>query len=59
MNNSRKKKTAQEIQDDIFRKMLVERKIYLLGKFSRFCRELSQLRVNDEIIQKDATYGIQ
>ncbi len=50
MNNSRKK-TAQEIQDDIFRKMPFERKINLLGKFSRFCRDLSQLRTNDEMFQ--------
>lgn len=55
MNNIRRKKTVQEIQDEIFRKMPAERKIYLLGKFSRFCRELSQLRANDEIIQKEVT----
>lgn len=58
MKNLRRKKTVQEIQDEIFRKMTFERKIYLLGRFSHFCRDLSQLRTSNKVNQKETIYGI-
>lgn len=37
------KKSAQEIQDEIFRKMSAERKISLASDFSMFCLKLNRL----------------
>ncbi len=36
-------KRAQEIQDEIFRKMTAEQKIRLVGSFFRFGKKLSEL----------------
>jgi len=38
-----KTKTAQEIQDNIFRKMPAEGKIKLTSEFSSFCLKLNKL----------------
>lgn len=42
------KKTAQEIQDEIFRKMPVEKKIRLTCELSSFCLKLNSLSRNDK-----------
>lgn len=41
-----KNKTAQDIQDDIFRKMSAEESIRLAGSFYRFGRMLNKLGEN-------------
>ena len=38
-----KTKTAQEVQDNIFRKMSAEEKIKLTSEFSSFCLKLNKL----------------
>jgi len=40
------KKTAQEIQDEIFRKMPAEKKIKLTCELSSFCLKLNSLNGN-------------
>lgn len=39
------KKTAQQIQDDIFRKMSVERKIRLVSSFWNFAKAMAGDRI--------------
>lgn len=39
----RKRKSAQDIQDEIFRKMSVEKKIKLMSDWSAFCLKISRL----------------
>jgi hypothetical protein len=41
--SSDKNKSAQEIQDGIFREMPVEKKLEMLDIFQRFARELNSL----------------
>lgn len=41
-----KNKTAQEIQDDIFKKMSADRKIKLALDLSKFCLKLNKLNGN-------------
>ena len=46
-SNSKKKllksKSAQDIQDDIFRKMSAEKSVQLAGEFYRFAKQLNKL----------------
>lgn len=42
----KKKKTAQEIQDDVFRKMPAEKKLRLAFELSSFCLKLNSLNGN-------------
>lgn len=44
--NIKIKKTAQEIQDEIFRKMPVEKKIRLASELTSFCLKLNSLNGN-------------
>ena len=50
MNNKQKlqlKKSAQEVQDDIFRKMTADRKLDLASDFSMFILRLNKLSKNN------------
>ena len=47
-----KKQTAQDFQDEVFRKMTVAQKLQLTWKFSAFLQKLNQLN------QKDGIHGI-
>lgn len=49
------KKTAQQIQDDIFRKMSAERKIKLASSFWHFAKEMAGI---DRIYHKINIDGI-
>lgn len=42
----KKKITAQEIQDNIFRKMSADKKIKLVSKLTMFCLKLNRLNGN-------------
>lgn len=44
-----KTKTADEFQDEIFRKMPISKKIRLTAEFSEFLLKLNQLNTKDEI----------
>lgn len=48
---SKKQKSAQEIQDEIFRKMSADRKIKLGSELTMFCLKLRKLRFKDEEIR--------
>jgi hypothetical protein len=41
--NKNKQKSIQEIQDDIFKKMSVDKKLLLLDDFFKFSRKLQNL----------------
>lgn len=41
-------KTAQEIQDEIFRKMSADKKVKLASEISMFCLELNKLGKNED-----------
>ena len=46
IKNRRRKKTAQEIQDEIFRKMSADKKIHLVSELSAFCLKLNSFNGN-------------
>ena len=43
MENRKKQKTAQEIQDEIFRRISASKKIKLASELTMFCLKLNQL----------------
>lgn len=51
-----KSKTAQEIQDEIFRKMPAEKKIRLVLDFSEFCFKLHKLAKHGKRKTTDKNY---
>ena len=50
-------KRAQEIQDEIFRKMSAEKKIRLVLDFSEFCLKLHKLAKHGERKTPDKNYS--
>ncbi len=45
---NKKQKTAQERQDEIFRKMSADRKVKLTSELSSFCLKLNSLNENNK-----------
>ena len=46
--NKNKKKSAQEMQDEIFRNMTADKKIKLASALSMFCLKLNRLNGNNK-----------
>ena len=44
-------KTAQDIQDDIFRRMPIEKKLRLIGEFSSFLLKLNRLNKDNDVFR--------
>jgi len=51
MENSKDKKSAQDIQDEIFRKMPADKKIRLTFAVSNLCLKLNNLNGRNKSIQ--------
>jgi len=55
MRKKYKNKTAQEIQDEIFKKMSADKKIKLASSLSKFCLKLNQINGNRKISYQNSS----
>ncbi len=55
MKKKYQNKTAQEIQDDIFKKMSADKKIKLASNLSKFCLKLNKINGNRKISYQNSS----